>query len=38
MYLTSILYYLTWPALIIFCYYAVIFALKQFEKKAENEK
>jgi len=37
MYFTSLLYYLTWPALIIVCYYAIIFALKQFEKKAGNE-
>jgi hypothetical protein len=34
MYITSILFYLSWPALIIVSYYAVLFALKQFEKKA----
>ncbi len=34
MYLNSILYYLTWPALIFVCYYLIIFALKRYEKKA----
>jgi len=38
MYLTSILLYLTWPLLIIVCYYAIVFALKRFEKKAGIEE
>ncbi len=34
MYLSSLLFYLSWPALIIVSYYAILFALKHFEKKA----
>jgi hypothetical protein len=34
MYITSILFYLTWPALIIVSYFLILFALKRFEKKA----
>jgi hypothetical protein len=38
MYLKSILFYLTWPLLILICYYVIILALKRFEKKAGNEE
>jgi len=34
MYFTSVLFYLSWPALIIVSYYAILFALKHYEKKA----
>jgi hypothetical protein len=34
MFLKSILFYLTWPALIIVSYYVIILALKRFDKKA----
>jgi hypothetical protein len=36
MFLKSILFYLSWPLLIVICYYAIIFALSKFEKKAEK--
>jgi len=38
MYLTSLLFYLSWPALIILSYYAILFALKQYEKKVGNQE
>jgi hypothetical protein len=38
MYLKSILFYLTWPLLILICYYVILFALKQFEKKTVNNE
>jgi hypothetical protein len=37
MYLTSLLYYLSWPALIIVSYYAILFVLKQYEKKVGSQ-
>lgn len=37
MYLKSILLYLSWPALIIFCYYFIVYAIKRFEKKNAEE-
>ena len=32
MYISSILFYLSWPALIVLCYWLVIVALKRYEK------
>lgn len=32
MYLSSILFYLTWPLLIVVSYYLIRFALKKYEK------
>lgn len=37
MYLTSILFYLTWPVLILVSYYLIKFAVKKMEKKWESE-
>lgn len=36
MYLTSILFYLTWPALILVSWYVILFALQRLEKKEEK--
>ena len=40
MYLTSVLFYLSWPALIIACYYLILYGLKRYEKKSalKNQK
>ena len=38
MYISSIIGYLTWPALIILSYYMILWALKKFDRKlAEDE-
>lgn len=37
MYLTSILFYLTWPLLIVISYFLIRLALKQFEKVEAGE-
>lgn len=36
MYISSILFYLTWPALILVSFYLIRFALRKFEKKPES--
>jgi len=33
MYLIELLFYLTWPALIILSYRSIVFTLKRFEKR-----
>lgn len=38
MYLASILYYLSWPVLILISYYAVLFALEKYGNKIEKEE
>lgn len=38
MYITGILMYLVWPAFIFISWYAVRFALDQYEKKFPGEK
>lgn len=37
MYLTSILFYLTWPALILVTWLLILFALKKFEKRWKED-
>ena len=36
MYLSSILFYLTWPLLIVVSYYLIKFALRKFEELEER--
>ena len=36
MYLSSILFYLTWPVLIVVSYYLIKFALRKFEELEER--
>lgn len=38
MYLTSILFYLTWPVLIAFSYWMIMLSLKRFEKISEPKE
>ncbi len=38
MYLTSILWFLTWPVMIWFSYKMVRLALKKFDKNSSNEE
>ncbi len=38
MYISSIIGYLSWPALIIFSYFMIKWALKRFEKKADGQE
>jgi hypothetical protein len=37
MYLSSILFYLTWPLLIIVSYYLIRYALRQYEKTERKQ-
>jgi hypothetical protein len=38
MYISSILWFLSWPAIIILAYFLISFALKQFEKSLEKKE